>query len=148
MGEAGFGKTPFMMAMAMASARHNADAQNRATGRADAVAAVRTAPDMDFFRGEVGQRWVPCIFDDGDLAEQRPKVLKAFFDPTQAEAMTYVRWGAAKFVHGQARFGGENEYDASAAPTATQWALASTGPDAARRGDRHPDRHAQANVPE
>ncbi|CAK0830442.1 unnamed protein product [Prorocentrum cordatum] len=132
-GEAGFGKTPFMMSMAMASARHNADAENRATGRADAVAAVRTAPDMDFFRGEVGQRWVPCIFDDGDLAEQRPKVLKAFFDTTQAEAMTYVRWGAAKFVRGQARFGGDNEYDASAAPTATQRALASTGADAAQK---------------
>ncbi|CAK0859329.1 unnamed protein product, partial [Prorocentrum cordatum] len=112
MGEAGFGKTPFMMAMAMASARRNADAENRATGRADAMAAVRAGPDVDLFRGEVGRRWAPCIFDDGGLAGPRPEMsLKSCFDPTQAEAMTYV----------------------SAAPTATQWALASTGADAAQK---------------
>ena len=101
-GEAGFGKTPFMYILAMATARHNADVANeRRPGRA--TAAVRVSAEMDFFRGEVGEPWVPCIFDDGDLADQRPRVLKAFFDPTQAEAMTYVRWGAAKFVRGQAR---------------------------------------------
>jgi len=51
-------------------------------------------------------------------------VLKAFFDPTQAEAMTYVRWGAAKFVRGQARFGGDNAYNADAEPTDEEWAKA------------------------
>ncbi|CAK0833000.1 unnamed protein product [Prorocentrum cordatum] len=53
--------------------------------------------------GKVGEPWAPCALDDGDLADQRPRVVKAFFDPTQAEAMTYARWGAAKFVRGQAR---------------------------------------------
>ena len=38
--------------------------------------------------------------------------------------MTYVRWGATKFVRGQARFGGDNEYDAAAEPSDTDWALA------------------------
>ncbi|CAK0890447.1 unnamed protein product [Prorocentrum cordatum] len=135
-GEAGFGKTPFMYICAMATARHNADVANeRHPGRAKA--AVRVSAEMDFFRGEVGEPWAPCIFDDGDLADQRPRVLKAFFDPTQAEAMTYVRWGAAKFVRGQARrlakFGGDNEYNASAEPNGEEWGLAATSPDAAKR---------------
>lgn len=37
------------------------------------------------------------------------------------EAMTYVRWGATKFVRGQPRFGGENEYDDEAEPDADEW---------------------------
>ncbi|CAK0850219.1 unnamed protein product [Prorocentrum cordatum] len=131
-GGAGFGKTPFMYILAMATARRNADVANeRRPGRA--TAAVRVSAEMDFFRGEVGEPWAPCIFDDGDLADQRPRVLKAFFDPTQAEAMTRARWGAAKFVRGQARFGGGNECHSSAAPTAEQWAFAATAPDAAKR---------------
>ena len=61
------------------------------------------------------------VFDDGDLCDQRPKVLKAFLDPTQAEAMTYERWGATKFVRGQSRFAGENDYNAAAEPSNTEW---------------------------
>jgi hypothetical protein len=118
-GEAKFGKTPLMTIMAFALARLHALVEEQA-GR-KVTPAVRISSEMDFFRGEAGLKWVPCIFDDGDLSEQRPKVLKAFFDPTQAEAMTYVRWGAAKFIRGQARFGGDNAYDASAEPTHDQW---------------------------
>ena len=58
----------------------------------------------------------PCIFDDGDMFDQRPKVLKAFFGPTQFEAMTRERWGAAKFVKGQPRFVGDNKYDQESEP--------------------------------
>ncbi|CAK0821640.1 unnamed protein product [Prorocentrum cordatum] len=131
-GEAGFGNTPDMYILAMAMARYHADAANdRRPGRAQA--AVRVSAEIKFFRGEVGEPGAPCIFDDGDLADQRPRVLKAFFDPTQAESMTYVRWGTAKFVRGQARFGGGNEYNASAEPSAEEWAFASTSPDAAKR---------------
>lgn len=49
------------------------------------------------------------------------------------QAMTYVRWGAAKFVRGQARFGGENEYNAAAEPSLEAWAFAVTGGDSARK---------------
>ena len=69
-----------------------------------------------------------CVFDDGDLWEQRPKTLKAFFDPTQAEAMTRERWGASKFVRGQARFGADNEYDEQAEPSDDDWTWATTLP--------------------
>ncbi|CAK0843767.1 unnamed protein product [Prorocentrum cordatum] len=107
-GEAGFGKTPFMYILAVATARHNADVANeRRPGRA--TAAVRVSAEMDFFRGGV------------------------FFDPAQAEAMTYARWGAAKFARGRARFGGDNQCNSNAAPTAEQWAFAATAPDAAKR---------------
>ncbi|CAK0859634.1 unnamed protein product [Prorocentrum cordatum] len=147
--------------------------RSKAFGRAKA--AVRVPAEMDFFRGEVGEPWAPCIFDDGDLADQRPRVLKAFLDPTQAEDMTYVRRGAAKFARGQARrlakskrrgqpgflrlavrvcwcfpeerilragrprasslprFGGDNEYNASAEPNSEEWGFAATSSDAAKR---------------
>eukprot|EP00959_Pyramimonas_sp_CCMP1952_P420277 8802495-Pyramimonas_sp.AAC.1 len=44
----------------------------------DVVAAVRASAEMDFFRGEVGEKWAPCIFDNGDLSDQRPRVLKVW----------------------------------------------------------------------
>ena len=50
-----------------------------------------------------------CLLDDWDLSDQRPKVLKAFLDPSQAEAMMYVRWGATKFVQSQARSAAETQ---------------------------------------
>ena len=85
-----------------------------------AEAGVRMTSDTHFFRGEEGKKWVPCIFDDGDLWNQRVRVLKAFFDPTQFEAMVYTRWGACKFVRGQARFAADNTYDPDAGPTHTE----------------------------
>ena len=75
-----------MTILAFAIARWHACQQER-VGRI-VTPAVRTSAEMNFFRGEVGERWTPCLFDDGDLCDQRPKVLKAFLDPTQAEAMT------------------------------------------------------------
>lgn len=75
-GEARFGKTPLMYILAMAMARWHADMQ-KAQGN-DVVAAVRVSAEMDFFRGEVGEKWAPCIFDDGDLSDQRPRVLKVW----------------------------------------------------------------------
>ncbi|CAK0874169.1 unnamed protein product [Prorocentrum cordatum] len=173
-GEAKFGKTPLMYILAMAIARWHADMEK---ARGNEVAAVRVSAEMDFFRGEVGEKWAPCIFDDGGLSDQRPRVLKvragkklvvaalldagviprascvvrdtsidrgactassplppqAFFDPTQMQAMTYVRWGAPKFVRGQARFGGENEYNASAEPSLEDWVFAVTSSDNAKK---------------
>ncbi|CAK0834395.1 unnamed protein product, partial [Prorocentrum cordatum] len=99
-GEAKFGKTPLMYIMAMALARCRADCVGEQRGRAVAAPAVRVASEMDFCRGEarkrheillqistkVGETWAPCTFDDGDVADQRPRALNAFFDPTQVEA--------------------------------------------------------------
>lgn len=64
---------------------------------------------------------MPCIFDDGDLHEQKPKVLKAFLDPSLAQAMTRERWGGNKFIRGQARLGADNSYDEQAEPTDADW---------------------------
>ncbi|CAK0834369.1 unnamed protein product [Prorocentrum cordatum] len=135
-GGAGSGETPFMCVLAVATARRNVDVANeRRPGRAKA--AVRVSAEMDFFRREVGGPRAPCIFDDGDLADQRPRVLKAFLDPAQAEAVTCARWGAAKFARGeagrQAKFGGDDEYNASADPNGEEWGLAATSSDAAKR---------------
>ena len=82
---------------------------------------------MGFLRGESGEVWAPCLFNDGDLSDQRPKVLKAYLDAAQIESMTYVRWGAAKFVKGQARFAGDNPYEPDAEPSNDEWLLKTGG---------------------
>lgn len=118
-GEPKYGKTPLMTILAFAIARYHAAIQSKAGAVVQAT--VRIATEIDFFRGEVGLKWVPCLFDDGDMKDQRPRVLKAFFDPSMMEAMAWVRWGAAKFVRGQARFGGDNNYCAEAEPSDADW---------------------------
>ncbi|CAK0868636.1 unnamed protein product, partial [Prorocentrum cordatum] len=149
--EAGSGKTPFMRILAMTTARHNADvADERHPGRVKA--AVRASAELDYFRGEVGEPWAPCVFDDGGLADQRPRALKAVFGPAQAEAMTRARRRATKFARGQARrlakskrrsqpgflgsaarLGRGNECNSSAEPSGEEWGFAATSPDAAQR---------------
>ena len=115
-GEPGEGKTPYLEIMSFAMADFYADyAGDRST------ASYRIAPDLDFFRAEEGTVQCPCVFDDGDLFEQRPKTLKAFLDVSQFQAMTRERWGAAKFVRGQARFASENMYDEQAVPSWDDW---------------------------
>ncbi|CAK0890194.1 unnamed protein product, partial [Prorocentrum cordatum] len=90
--EAGFG--PFVCILAVAPARRRADvADERRPGRAKA--AIRVSAEMDIFRGKVGEPWALCIFDDCDCADQRRRVLEAFFDPAQARATTCARWRAA-----------------------------------------------------
>ncbi|CAK0810862.1 unnamed protein product [Prorocentrum cordatum] len=130
-GEAKFGKTPLMYILAMAIARWHADME-KARGN-EVVAAVRVSAEMDFFRGEVraGKKLVVAALLDAGVIPRAS--CAAFFDPTQMQAMTYVRWGAAKFVRGQARFGGENEYNASAEPSLEDWAFAVTGSDNAKK---------------
>ena len=111
-GEVGCAKTPLNMIIAFMMARYHSKLGD------DAIRpAVRTATEMFFFRGEVGQKKVPCVFDDGDFSEQRVTTLKAFVDPTQKEAMVWARWGATKFVRGQARFAADNTYDPQPEPT-------------------------------
>ena len=56
----------------------------------------------------------PCIFDDGDLQDQRPDTFKALLDPTDAATMVKARWGATKLVNGQCRYAAGNEFEASA----------------------------------
>ena len=40
--------------------------------------------------------------------------------------MVHVRWGASKFVRGQARLGADNTYDPMVEPDNAEWLLAST----------------------
>ncbi|CAK0789520.1 unnamed protein product, partial [Prorocentrum cordatum] len=115
-GEPGEGKTPYLETLAFAMGDYYAD---KLGGRG--LASFREGPDLDFFRAEEGTKHCPCVFDGGDLFEQRPKTLKAFLDVGQFQAMTRERWGAAKFVRGQARFAAENMYDETAAPTMDAW---------------------------
>ena len=115
-GEAGEGKTPYLETMAFAMGDYYADKLGNRS-----AASYRTAPDLDFFRAEEGTKHCPCVFDDGDLFDQRPKTLKAFLDVGQWQAMTRERWGAAKFVRGQARFAAENKYDEAAVPSWDAW---------------------------
>jgi hypothetical protein len=77
-GEPKYGKTQLMTILAFAIARYHAAIQLKAGAVVQAT--VRIATEIDFFRGEVGLKWVPCLFDDGDMKDQRPRVLKAFFD--------------------------------------------------------------------
>ncbi|CAK0844308.1 unnamed protein product, partial [Prorocentrum cordatum] len=98
--EPGERKTPYLMTMAFAMADYHADKQGDRS-----LASHREAPDLDFFRAEEGTKNCPC----------------AFLDVGQFQAMTRERWGAAKFVRGQARFAAENMYDETAVPTMDAW---------------------------
>ncbi|CAK0910253.1 unnamed protein product [Prorocentrum cordatum] len=115
-GEPGEAKTPYLETLAFAMGDYYADKQGDR-----GLASYREAPDLDFFRAEEGAKYCPCVFDDGDLFEQRPKTLKAFLDVGQFQAMTRERWGAAKFVRGQARFAAENMYNEEAVPSLDAW---------------------------
>ena len=74
-GEPGEGKTPYLETLAFAMGDYYADKQGDR-----GLASFREGPDLDFFRAEEGTKHCPCVFDDGDLFEQRPKTLKAFLD--------------------------------------------------------------------
>ena len=121
-GEPGFAKTPLCCILAMAVGRFYGDQED-----CKVEPGFRTAADLDFFRCEPGHRAVPCIFDDGDLFDQHPKTLKAFFDTSQEEAMTRERWGASKFVLNQLRLAGENSYTEAQIPSDEEWAEANEG---------------------
>lgn len=127
-GMPGWAKTPLNIIMAMALGRYHADRNGRKI-----EPGYRLANDLDFFRGEAGSPEVPCIFDDGDLFDSRPKTLKAFFDPTLEESLTRERWGATKFVMGQARMAAENEFDAAAEPSDVDWLWLTTSTTEKRR---------------
>ena len=66
LGEANMGKTPVAMILAMALSRYwiAKDAKQ------DLSPGFRTASDLDFFRGEPGSKYVPDLFEDGDMNAQ------------------------------------------------------------------------------
>ena len=51
-------------------------------------ASMRTAPDLDFFRGNPGNMSTPFVFDDSDINMVEVAKLKAFLDVGEEEAMT------------------------------------------------------------
>ncbi len=70
-GEAGFGKSPVLMIIAHGLARYHANKNGSVV-----EPGARVTPDLDFLRGEAGVREVLHVLDDGDSAEQTPRVLQ------------------------------------------------------------------------
>ena len=102
------GKTPVALAVALMFARHYIQKFGF-----DAEAQLRSAPDLDFFRGDPGHIFQPFVLDDGDLNVQDIRKLKAFLDVSEEEALTYQRWGGAKFIRNQLRIAIDNKHDDS-----------------------------------
>lgn len=111
LGEPGIGKTPFARIIATMKARVNISRDGSIK-----VPSYRSASELDFFRGQPGERSFTDIFDDGDMSEQPVKKMKAFLDVGDLAAMSRERWGAAKWVQGQCRIACANQYDRDAEP--------------------------------
>lgn len=111
-GDAEFGKTPMGRAIMMCMSRRAL----RKLGLPLEDAGFRSASEFDFFRGEPGRVACPDAFDDGDLHDQRIRVLKAFLDVGDYETMAWARWGASKWVRGQFRVVCDNTYARTALP--------------------------------
>eukprot|EP00971_Amphidinium_carterae_P082656 1635018-Amphidinium_carterae.1 len=79
LGKAGCGKTPLANGLAMAISAF----QITKLGL-DANPSSRTSNNLDFFRGEPGEKHIPFIWDDGDAskedAEGLPEAVKGFLD--------------------------------------------------------------------
>ena len=72
--------------------------------------AFRTCSDLDFLKNTIGSKDTPVILDDGDSAELKAKVLKAFTDLKALDAQTRERWTGNKFIQGQLRILCDNPY--------------------------------------
>ena len=110
-GKAGCGKTPVLEGVACMLSRF----WMRKLGR-PGTAIYRSAPDLDFFRGEVGMVDRPHCLDDADPRTVTPSKWKAFGDVGLVETMTRERWGASKWVRNQLRLFGFNPYDGNGDP--------------------------------
>ena len=82
-------------------------------------ASCREAPDLEFFRGEVGRRDRPDVLDDADPQAVPTTKLKAFSDVGLVEAMSRERWGAAKWVRSQTRMWVFNDHEPAGQPPAS-----------------------------
>eukprot|EP00439_Symbiodinium_sp_Y106_P018382 s206_g2.t1 len=113
----GRGKSPVARTIAMALSRYWI-AELGQTGKV--IPSFRQASEFDFFRGQTGTLTRPDIFDDGTLSEQPFKKVKAFTDVGNIESMSKERWGAAKWVKGQARIYCVNDFDIKSEPALDQ----------------------------
>ena len=77
----------------------------------DVKAQFRLTQNLDFLKDAEGEPWIPFIFDDGDLKDWSPKVMKAFLDQKASESMSWARWGGSKYKGGQLRIICDNPYD-------------------------------------
>ena len=100
LGEPGVGKTLVARLLAMMWSRYHGG-----------NGSLKTANDMDFFRGAAFTKMIPALFDDGDIHLQAVAKLKAFSDVSDEESITRERWTAAKFVQGQLRLVCDNKYE-------------------------------------
>ena len=96
----------------MAIARHQKRVKNL-----EGEVALRSASEMDFFRGQEGHVLTPDLYDDGDSNSQSMRKLKAFLDVGETETMSKERWGAAKWKKGQLRVLMDNSYNVDAEPS-------------------------------
>ena len=73
--------------------------------------AFRICSDLDFLKNTIGSKDMPVILDDGDSAELKAKVSKAFTDLKALDAQTREHWTGNKFMQGQLRILGDNPYE-------------------------------------
>jgi len=52
---------------------------------------------------EARGRSCPKVFDDSDLCQQSPQVVKSFLDPAALDIVTHTRHGASKYILAQSR---------------------------------------------
>ena len=107
LGEKKQGKTALASILASAYSAF----QVKKNGLQDTKAQFRLTQNLDFLKDAEGEPWIPFIFDDGDLKDWSPKVMKAFLDQKASESMSWARWGGSKYKGGQLRIICDNPYD-------------------------------------
>ncbi|CAE7228352.1 unnamed protein product [Symbiodinium microadriaticum] len=116
-GTPGTDNTPVARIVAMALSRYWITKLGKA---GEMAPSFRQASEFDLFRGQSGTQTRPDIFDDGCLCEQPFKKVKAFTDVGNIESMSKERWGAAKWVRGQARTYCSSDFDIKTEPPLNQ----------------------------
>ena len=106
LGEQGMGKTSLAIIIALAMSRWHI-----ARKKSDEVPSYRLTQDLDFLKNNPGRPEQPVLYDDGDMNEEAPKVMKAFLDMKAPESMTRARYTSVKFHGGQLRIACDNSYN-------------------------------------
>eukprot|EP00971_Amphidinium_carterae_P009070 179181-Amphidinium_carterae.1 len=110
-GEPGVGKTPVANAVANVVSQWHKNLDEVPTGPS-----FKTASDLDMYRGEIGSRCCPYIYDDGATDHDSVPRLKAFMDVSAEDAGVTTRYSGARLESNQLRQICSNSYDPDAAP--------------------------------
>eukprot|EP00971_Amphidinium_carterae_P115758 2292848-Amphidinium_carterae.1 len=98
LGKSGIGKTPAVRAICICLS----DYLLKRDGREEEPA-FRTSNSLDFFKGESGTIYTPCVYDDGEPSKNDAAALKTFLDSCELEANTMARWTSSRSEQGQSR---------------------------------------------